>query len=563
MNSVLALSLQAQALASLGDVESARVYIDKVFAVSPTHPRTKILLGTMLAASSETVAEGKAILLDLSEGEAAKMASPTQRADAYLARADVAISAREYPEALGLVSTAVALVPNNRAFRIRAIDFAIRLRDYNVAREHAKQLLTMNAEDPAGVIGLARAKLGTKETLGAYSDLQVALKKHPDDADLNFWFGIAAKEMGKVQEAREQFERAQKLDPHAAAPVVENVLDAVEHGKLTNALKIADAAMTQVNASERHRVRAAKAYAFARRRQFKEASEEYLKALGENPRDSDARARYVETLIAMKQLDDADKQAAEAMLMDSKNPAVLIASGAVSQARGNEKIALDRFEEAMQLAPTAWEPYARAAVAAARLKDVQRARGLAETAGQLRPGNPDVIAAQAQVTVLQDPKQAATLMAQAVEAAPEDPTMQYLLGTVHQSMGAALEAIDALKRAVGLAPDYADAWFALGKVYRELGRTEDAKRAFAEVSRIDEHRADAWVETANILGAAGDDVGALAAYERAQTAEPQNPNSICAMGETLVERMGEDPKNVRRGLEMLERCVKLSPEHPT
>ena len=57
------------------------------------------------------------------------------------------------------------------------------------------------------------------DTLGAYTDLQIALKTNPDDAALNFWFGVAAKEMGKLPEARAQFEKAQKLDPKAAADV--------------------------------------------------------------------------------------------------------------------------------------------------------------------------------------------------------------------------------------------------------------------------------------------------------------------------------------------------------
>ncbi len=562
IHSALALSLQAELALASGDPEAARDYLDKVFAISPTHPRSKILLGTLLSANSETVEEGKTLLADLSEGEASKAASPAQRAEAFFGRAEIAISAMAYPEAMRFLTSAVALVPNNRVFRIRAIDFAIRLRDFNVAREHANALLAMNPDDAAGVIGLARAKLGTKDTLGAYTDLQFALKKRPDDAALNFWFGVAAKEMGKVVEAKAQFEKAQKLDPHSAAPVVENVLDAIERGKLAEAITIADGAMEQVNAGERHRVRAVKGYVFARRRQFPEAVEAFTKALIENPRNTDARAHYAEALIQMKRIAEAEKQVNEAMLIDSKNPAVLLASGDVAKARGELKVALDRYEAAMQLAPNAYESYARAAIVAAKLKDLQRARGLAETAGQLRPGNPDVIIAQALVMAVQDPKQAASLLTTASESAPEDPLLPYLLGTVHQSMGASLEAIDALKKATMLSPDYDDAWFVLGKVNRELGRVDEAKRCFAQVSRIDTARADAWVETADILASTNDDAGALEAYEKALLAEPNNPLSVCAMGETLVVRLGEDAKNLRRGIEMLERCTKLNAEHP-
>ena len=563
LTSLLALSHQAMLASVSGEPEAATMFMDKVFALSPVHPRSKILQGTLLASASATVEEGKAILTDMSEGKGSDAASPAQRAQAYIERAQISISARAYPEAMRLLGAAVALVPQNRSFRVRAVDFAIRLREYTVAREHAKALLEMSPGDPAGVVGLARAKLGTKDSLGAYSDLQVALKSKPDNAALTFWFGVAAKEMGKVEEAKAQFERAQKLDPKSADPVVENVLDAIERGKLTDALKLADAAIDQVNSGERYRVRAVKALVFARRRQFAEATADYQKALAENPRDTDTRAHYAEALVAMKRVPEAEAQINEAMLMDGKNPAVLMAAGDVAKARGELKQALDRYEEAMQMAPNAYEPYARAAVVAAKLKDPQRARGLAETAGQLRPNNPDVIVAQALVTAVQDPKQAATLLTQASEAAPEDPLLPYLLGTTYQSMGGTIEAIDALRKAVALAPNYDDAWFALGKVNRELGRNDEARRCFTEVTGIDKTRADAWVEIADILATTGNDAAALEAYEQALKAEPSNPLSVCAMGETLIVRMGEDAKSLKRGAETLERCVKLNKTHPS
>jgi tetratricopeptide (TPR) repeat protein len=563
ITSLPALSLMANTAALSGDPEAANFFLEKILALSPLHPRAKILQGTLLASSSTTVDEGKAILTDMSEGKGAESASPSQRAGAYIERAQIAISARAYPEAMRLLGAAVALVPQNRNFRVRAVDFAIRLREYSVAREHAKALLDLTPGDPAGVVGLARAKMGTKDSLGAYTDLQTALKTRPDDSSLNFWFGVAAKEMGKIDEAKAQFEKAQKLDPKSADPVVENVLDAIERGKLADALKMADSAIDQVNTSERYRVRAVKAFVYARQRKFVEARADYERALNENPRDSDTRARFAEALVRMKLLKEAEAQVNEAMLMDGKNPSVLLASGDVAKARGELKLALDRYEEAMQLAPNAYEPYARAAVAAAALKDPQRARGLAETAGQLRPNNPDVIVAQALVTAVQDPKQAASMLTTASEAAPEDPMLPYLLGKTHQSMGASLEAIDSLRRAVTLAPNFDDAWFALGKVNREIGRNDEAQRCFMEVTKLDAGRADAWVEIADVLATTGNDAGALDAYGRALKAEPTNPISVCAMGETLVLRMGEDAKNLKRGAETLEKCVRLNKEHPS
>jgi tetratricopeptide (TPR) repeat protein len=563
VHSALALSMQAAASARAGGREFALDYADKALAENPDHARAAILKGSLLIAESKTLEEGRTLLTDMSEGARSRFASPGQQAEAFMGRAELAMGARAYPEAMRHLNSAVALVPQNRTLRARAVEFAIRLREYSVAREHAKALLAMSPDDPAGTIGLARAKLGTRDTLGAFTDLQAALKKRPDDAMLNFWFGIAARDMGKLAEAHAQFEKAAKLDPKRADPVVENVLEAIERGKLSDALQIADASVNGVDAGERFRVRSAKALAFARRRQFTEAEEEFKKALAENPRDSDTRARFAELLVAMKRLPDAEAQVDEALKMDGKNPTVLLASGAIAEARGELKQARDRYEEAMQMAPNAFEPYARAAVVASRLKDQPRARSLVETASQLRPMNPDVVAAQAVVTAVSDPKQATQMLTTAAEASPEDPRIPYLLGQTFQSMGANLEAIDALKKATTLAPEFGDAWFTLGKVNRDLGRNGDAKAAFAAVIRVEPNRADAWVETADILAAGNDDAAALDAYEKAIRAEPNNPSSICAMGDTLVVRMGEESKNLKRGVELLERCVKLNAKHAT
>ena len=63
--------------------------------------------------------------------------------------------------------------------------------------------------------------------------------------------------MSKLDEARQQFEKAAKLDPKRADPIVEIVFDLIERGKLTDAVKRAGDAEEKVNAGERYKVRAA------------------------------------------------------------------------------------------------------------------------------------------------------------------------------------------------------------------------------------------------------------------------------------------------------------------
>jgi predicted Zn finger-like uncharacterized protein len=563
MKSRLALYLQALTLSESGAPDGAKEYLDKVLALSPEHPKASILRGRLLAATSDTREEGKKLLTEMSEGKRGESASPPQRSLAYMGRADIAVAARQYPEALRYVQKAVELAPLNRVVRLAAAELALRLRDYNIAKLNAEKILEMNPDDIDALVIVARAEMGGRDALAAYSDLQAASKKWPDNATIAYWFGVAAREMSKLDESRALFEKAAKADPKRADPVVELIYDLIDQGKLTDAVKRATAAEETVNSGERYKVRAAKAYAFARRRQFEQAEKEYKKALEENPKDTDTRARYATMLVAQRHLEDAEKEINEAQLTDAKNPAVIVAAGDVLFARNDFKGAMSRYEEAMQLAPNAYAPYLHAARAAVELKDFNRAKGFVDTAGQLRPNVTEVIAVQGVVMKSQDPKQASRLMTQAMEQAPEEPLYPYELGLIFMGMGAPVEAIDALKKAASLDPDFVDAYFQLSKVQRDLQRTREARESLDNCVRIDPKRSDAWLAIADLEQQQGNDAGALKAYEKALSADPKNALSVCNMGETLVVRMGSETVNLKRGVQVLEQCVKLDPKHQT
>ena len=561
-----AVYLQALTVSEMGQPETAIGYADKVLRDSPDHPRANILRGKMLASRSETLEEGKELLKLMSEGKRGELASPQQRAQAYMGRAEIALAVRQNAEAVRHMAKAIELVPLNRSVRLAAAELALRLRDYGVAKQHAEKVLEINADDADGIVVRARAMMGSRDALGAYSDLQAAARKWPDNATINFWFGMAAREMSKLDEARGQFEKAAKADPKRADAVVEIVYDLIFQGKLTDAVKRASAAEEKVTPGERFKVRAAKGYAYARRRQFAQSEAEFVKALEENPKDTDTRARYVSMLVDRRELDIAEQQIKEAQLLDAKNPVVIVASGEILAARGDFRGALTRFEEAMQLSPNAYQPYLHAGRAVLALKDpreVARAKGLVETAGQLRPGIAEVLAMQALVTRSSDPKQAARTMQQAIEKAPEEPSYPYELGLIFVTMGGPVEAIDAFRKAVALSPDFVDAYFQLAKVQRDLARSGEARESLAIALRIDPKRADCWLELADLLSQQGKEEEALEAYEQALQASPNNPTSVCSMGQVLVERMGADDKNLKRGVQVLERCVVLSPDHQT
>ena len=561
MKHPLALWLQATLLKDSAAHDGALEYVDKLLQASPEHPRGTVLKGKLLVQQSATLEEGKKLLVEMSEGARAERASPSHRADVFMVRAELALADGAQPEALRLVGKALEGMPQSRTLRLGAMNLALRLRDFDAARGHAQKLLEQTPGDSEGIVGMARVKLGTRDNLGAYTDLQQALKKTPNDAGLTLWLAAAAKELGKADEAQAALQKALQLDPKRADVAIANAVDLMQRGKLKEAGKLSEGALAHVGPADRSRVRALAARSMQRQRRFKEAEAAFGKALEENPRDGEARAHYAELLAAARRLDEADVQIKEALALNAKTVPVLLAAGTVELARGDAKKALEKYEEAMKLAPADHEPYVHAARAAIELKDLSRAKGFIETARSLRPNVPDVTVAQALWIQATDPRLTLTLLQEVMDASPEDPMLPYLFGTSARAQGAFVEAIDALKKATTLAPDFDDAWFALGKTNRDLGRNDEAKAAFAEVVRLQPSRVDAWVETADLLATHGDTAGALTAYEKALQGAPDSSQPVCAMGETLVVRLGEEPKNLKRGIEMLARCTTMSPQH--
>jgi tetratricopeptide (TPR) repeat protein len=498
--------------------------------------------------------------LRLTEGEGAAQLSPVQQASLYAVRGELALRAGATSDASRFATRATELGSTDRLVSMRCLELTLAAGQFDAAAALAKSLLARNAKDEIAIVGLARAKLGSRDLLGAYTDVQGALTASPDSPTLNFWLGVVSKAMGKRDEAKAQFQKARTLDPKAHEPAVELAMDAVEHGKYQEAMTIADEAAAVVPPAERWRMVGVKAHVLSRKRAFVDAEAAYQDALKARPSAAGVRGQYVDMLVAAGRLTEAEQQLGEAQLLDPKNTQVLLAAGVVATARGNHNAALERATEAMQLAPSWYLPFARAARAAAQLKDAARARGYVEIADRLLHGAPDVLCAQAAVAITNDPKTAVSLLQEAREAAPDDPNIAYELGRGHTEAGNFLDAIEVLKKLIKTVPDYGDAYFALAKVNREIGRSGDAHRALEQLLKVDPKRIDAWLEAADLYASADNDAAALKAYQKAQDVDPNHAATACALGEALVVRMGDDERNLKRGVDVLRRCVELAPK---
>jgi tetratricopeptide (TPR) repeat protein len=558
-----ALYQQAALLSRLGEPDAALGYADKLLEIDGDHPRALLLKGQLLSGVAETRDAGDALLTALSEGKKGPDAAPIQRARAFMGRAEISVGKLEWEGALKHMNAAVDVVPQNREVRLKHGELALKLREFGLARQSFKKLVEINGDDVGALVGLARAKIGSRDALGGYSDLQAFIEKRQDDPVLTYWFGVAARELLKLEEARKHFERSRQLDNKWAQPPAELILDLLDQGKLKQALDLASKAEAEVDAGQRHVIRATKAAIFMRQRNYKLAEKELEQALAEDPRDIEARVRFVELLVTTRHLKKASQHAREARQHDPKNPSVIAASGIVEAARGDHRRALELFEEATGLAPNDHRLYLHAAASAIALEDFGRAKTFVDAAGQLQPKNPEVMNYRGQVMRATDPKQAVTIFREAIELSPEDPRLRYQLGVTFQNMGLNLEAKDTFQDAINIDPSFADAFHGRGMSLRELGRNNEARQAFKEVTRLDNTRADAHIQIAEILAALGDPKGSINSYKSAMSADPESAKPVCEMGLMLVQSLGNERKFLKQGVEALQRCVKLDDGYPS
>ena len=150
-------------------------------------------------------------------------------------------------------------------------------------------------------------------------------------------------------------------------------------------------------------------------------------------------------------------------------------------------------------------------------------------------------------------EEAATAVARAAEALPDEPEVHLNLGWLLQREGRLDEAIGALDRAAALAPDWPTVRFTRGLVLGKLGRAEEAIAELEEAIRLRPGYAEAHHDLGALLrerGRPGDLERAAEEIARAAEIVGPTPESALAMGLVLRRqgRLAEAEAAFRRAL---------------
>ncbi len=147
---------------------------------------------------------------------------------------------------------------------------------------------------------------------------------------------------------------------------------------------------------------------------------------------------------------------------------------------------------------------------------------------------------------------AADLVGRAVAANPGNPIYHAHLGDLLQALGNHVAAMAAYRRAIKIKPDFAEAQSNLGNARQALGKIEDAIAAYRRAIEIRPDFADAHYNLGNALKESGKFSESISAYQRAIEIIPDSApalGNLAALYES-VNRLDEAGSTVARGLDL-------------
>ena len=148
---------------------------------------------------------------------------------------------------------------------------------------------------------------------------------------------------------------------------------------------------------------------------------------------------------------------------------------------------------------------------------------------------------------------AADYAQRAVNAAPQDNKLWFLLGYTSRLAGRYPTSVEAYQHGLQYSPGNPDGMSGLAQTYEKMGRTDDAKRLLAQVIRANPNRTDDLLIAGELYMRTGDTQGGINLLQRA---ESQKPN---ARAELMLAIAYLKLKQPDRAKQMLDLAKKHSP----
>ena len=285
-----------------------------------------------------------------------------------------------------------------------------------------------------------------------------------------------------------------------------------------------------------------------------------------HPGNAEAQKLYLRNLLANNDTSDAFPVARKLLTAAAQDPYLLYVMGVMERQNGDYTAARSHLQQALALEPDDYNSHYNLGLALVKLDEPRAAKEHFEKALALGSPDPEVhvelatvlkklgeneaaqkqlelyreasqaqsnqSVAQAKATLAEkelasgDPRKAAALYREAVEATPKDALMNYKLSVALDKAGDAAGEHEALEKAVEIDPDMAIAQNQLGYLDSRGGDVAAAEKHFREAVRAAPAYTEAWINLAATLGMESKFQEAQQAIDSALKLEPKNSEAL-------------------------------------
>lgn len=524
----------ARAKYAAGDTAGADAAAKLALKRNPAHFGAELLLAREHAAApgGDAGAIGSVEKLLATPGSASPeeiVAAQTLLGDIHLARGHVALADKAYSAALKVSPTsAPALVGLGEAL-FESGRYAEALARFEAATQTDPSFLRAQ-------IGAAKSKLSLDRIEDATRALAGLSKAQPKDPVVAFWYGRALEAAGDGDRANAVYHAA--IDAAPPSPALVNVYVALatlqnQRGQAEDAQKtLADAKNKLPESAPLHR---ALGHLALDQNRLPDAVSELSRALELDPEDLTARFELGVAFRRSQRYDEATKVFDEVAAVDRDHPGLALERGLIFEATGHAAEALTAYEGALAKSPNDPELMLRVGCGKVSADQAAEAEDVLRKVLAQRPNSAETNFCLGRALLAEEKiADSQRLFDRAVDLDPKRAEYHLYAGWAANEAKNVPKADKELEAALAIDPSLADAYWQRGVLRARGGAVKDAVADLTQALKLNPARAEARAELADTYHELGREHDALAEWQKAVVAQPDNPVWRFRYGKLLV-----------------------------
>jgi tetratricopeptide (TPR) repeat protein len=543
----------ARAKDAAGDATGAEALAKLALARNPAHFSAKLLLARLAAAreggDTGAVASIESLLKPPTAASPEELVrAQTLLGDIHLARGHVAIADKAYTSALKINPTSAPALVGLGEAQFQAGRYAESLARFEAASQ-------ADPKNVRALVGAAKSKLSLDRIEDATRELSGLAKAQPKDATVAYWYGRALEAAGDRDRASAVYHTA--IDAAPPSPALVDVFVALatlqnQAGQAEDAQKtLAQAKKKLPESGPLHR---ALGHLALDQNRLPEAVTELKRALELDAEDLSSRFELGVALRRSQSYDAASKVFDEVAAVDHDHPGLALERGLIFEATGHVAEALKAYEAALAKAPNDPDLMLRVGCGRVAAGQATEAEELLRKVLALRPNAAETNLCLGRALLDQEKiPDAQRFFDRAIELDPRRAEYHLYAGWAANEAGNLAKADKELGTALTLDSSLASAYWQRGVLRARQAAVKDAVKDFMQALKLNPELSDAHAALADAYNGLGREHDALAEWQKAVQAQPDNPVWRFRYGKLLVTDQMNEPGRVE-----LEKAIAIA-----